>query len=149
MAYQLGLDAKLYYSANSIGDNSVTWNEISDAEEVTLNIEPNEATIKNRASGWEKSLRGQKVASIEFTVTQNLGNTAYEALRDKHVSGADIALAVASGVINTNGTEFFMMDAVLLGWSQSEPLEEAKTVAITAKPSALSAEDPSHAETGA
>lgn len=146
--YQIGLDAKLYYSANSVGDNTVTWVEIVDVEDVTLNIEHDEATVKNRASMWEKVLLGQNMASVEFTITQNVGNAVYDALRDAKIARDDIAIAVASGLMNTNGTEFFMMDAKLTTWAQSEPLVEAKTVAITARPSATGAE-PEHGEVGA
>jgi len=50
------------------------------------------------------------------------------------VNGSEIALAVMDGDIATVGSEGFCANFVITGFNRGEPLEEAITVSVTAKP---------------
>ncbi len=65
MGNRLGLDAVLY--RNTATYATPTWSEISNARDVTLNLESGEADASRRGGGgWEEVLKALKSGSIEF-----------------------------------------------------------------------------------
>jgi len=57
-----------------------------------------------------------------------------QAILDAFLAGSIIGLAVAKGDITQNGTRVFMADCAVLKFEEKEPLENAITISVTAKP---------------
>ena len=57
-----------------------------------------------------------------------------EAIRDAYLNGSEIALAAMDRDIATVGSEGFVANFYITALNRGEPLEEAVTVAVTAKP---------------
>jgi hypothetical protein len=71
-----------------------------------------------------------------------------QAVLDAFLTGSILGLAVAKGDITQNGTRVFMADCAVLKFDEKEPLENAITISVTAKPT-YSANQPQFATIGA
>ena len=141
MAKKLGLNCKFYHSDTLLdGDvntpSTVTWQEISNVKDLTLNLETGEADITTRANnGWRATLATLKDGSIEFEMLWETGDAGFNALKTAWATGAEIALAAMDGDIETAGSEGLAGNFTVTNFSRSEPLEEGVTVSVTVKPS--------------
>ena len=55
MSFKLGMEAKLYFDSTPLAGtpDTGTWTELTNAKDVTLNLETGEADITTRANnGW-------------------------------------------------------------------------------------------------
>ena len=138
MAEKLGMQCKLYYDATPLADgpSGASWTELTKAREVTVNLEASEADITSRGnSGWRATRAALRDASLEFELVWDPADTAVEAIRDAYLNGSEIALAAMDGDIATVGSEGFVANFYITAFNRGEPLEEAVTVSVTAKPS--------------
>jgi len=140
-SYKLGLECKFYYSDTLLdGDTNtpatVSWNEIDNVRDLTLNLETGEADITTRANdGWRATAATLKDGSIELEMLWKPGDAAFDALKDAWVSSEEIALAAMDGEVATSGSEGLAGNFTVTNFSRSEPLEEGVTVSVTVKPS--------------
>jgi len=140
MAKKLGLNCKFYHSDTLLdGDvntpSTVTWQEISNVKDLTLNLETGEADITTRANnGWRATLATLKDGSIEFEMLWETGDAGFTALKTALATGSEIALAAMDGDIETAGSEGLAGNFTVTNFSRSEPLEEGVTVSVTVKP---------------
>jgi hypothetical protein len=125
--YRLGLEGKLYY-----GDaGSLASNELKNAKDVTLNLESSEADVTTRGNnGWRATVAALKDASVEFDLVWDTGNAGFTAIKNAYLNGAAIALAILDD-LDGEGLD---ADFSITSFSRGEPLEEAMTVSVTAKP---------------
>ena len=141
MPHKLGMNCKFYYSDTLLdgGANTpdtVSWNEISNVRDLTLNLETGEADITTRASsGWRATAATLKDGSIEFEMLWDTGDSAFDAIRNAWSGGSEIALAAMDGDVATSGSEGLVGNFTVTNFSRSEPLEEGVTVSVTVKPS--------------
>ena len=134
MAVKLGIDGKLYFCAAGIG-GTPTWTEVTAARDVTATINKGEADVTTRGGGgWKAVIGTVKEASIEFDLVWDSADAGVLAFLSAFLSGAVIGLAAADGVITTPGTLVFKADCAITKFDKKEPLENAQTVSITAKP---------------
>jgi hypothetical protein len=134
MGVKLGLDCKLYYCTAGIG-GTPTWTEITAAREVNVPLSKGEADVSTRGGGGWKATKGTlKDASIDFDLLYDPADVAAAALLAAFLSGATIGLAAAHGPIATVGTEYFKADCEILKFEEKEPLDNAITVSVSAKP---------------
>jgi len=134
MSVKLGLDGKLYYCAAGIG-GTPTWTEVTAARDVTCTFSKGEADVTTRGGGGWKAVIGTiKDASIEFELVYDDADAAVQAILDAFLAGSILGLAVAKGDITQNGTRAFMADCAVLKFDEKEPLENAITISVTAKP---------------
>ena len=128
MAVVLGLDAVLLRGpAGSTGST-----EVKNVKDLTLNLESGEADVTTRAtSGWKASIATLKEASLEFGILYDTEDADFTAFRDAYFSNTALALFVTDG--NGSGLD---ADWSITGFSVEQPLEEAVTVSVTAKPTA-------------
>jgi hypothetical protein len=133
MAIRLGMDAKVY---RNDGTWAVpTWVEITNVRDVTLNLESGEADVTTRAnSGWRATAATLKEASVEFEMVWDTADAGFTAIKDAFFNGTNIDLAVMDGDITQMGTQGLRAEFSITSFSRSEPLEEAITVSVTAKP---------------
>ena len=139
MAIVLGLDAILM--RGSAGSTAST--EVKNVKDLTLNLESGEADVTTRATkGWRASVATLKEASLEFIATlkeaslefnilYDTEDEDYNAFADAYFNNTQMALFVTDG----NGTGLDA-DFSITGFSIEQPLEEALSVSITAKPTA-------------
>ena len=141
--FVLGMNCKLYYSATLLdGDTNtpatVTWVEIDNAKDVTLNLETGEADITTRGnSGWRATAATLKDGSIEFEALWKPGDAAFDALQTAWAGSNEIAIAAMDGAIATTGNQGLASNFTVTNFSRNEPLEEAVTVNVTLKPSSF------------
>jgi hypothetical protein len=128
MAVVLGLDAILM--RGSAGQTAAT--EVKNVKDLTLSMESGEADVTTRAtSGWKASIATLKEASLEFGILYDTEDADFTAFRDAYFGNTPLALFVTDG--NGSGLD---ADWSITGFSVEQPLEEALTVSVTAKPTA-------------
>lgn len=128
MATVLGLNAKLLR-----GEAGTTAaEEVKNVKDVTLNLESGEADVTTRANaGWRASVATLKEASLEFSILYDTEDSDYNAFADAYFNNTPLALFVTDG----SGTGLDA-DFSITSFSIEQPLEEAVSVSITAKPTA-------------
>ena len=125
--FKLGLEGKLYYGVAG----STAANELSNARDVTLNLESSEADVTTRANGgWRATVAALKDASIEWEMIWDTENAGFVAVKNAYFAGGPIALAILDGADG----EGLDADFAITSFSRSEPLEEGMSVSVTAKP---------------
>jgi len=134
------MQCKFYYSSTLLseasGPGEVTWNEVKNVRDLTLNLETGEADVTTRANnGWRATAATLKDGSIEFEMLWDTGDAAFGALKDAWADGDEIALAAMDGDVATAGSEGLAGNFTVTNFSRSEPLEEGVTVSVTVKPS--------------
>ena len=128
MAVVLGLDAILM--RGTAGQTAAT--EVKNVKDLTLSMESGEADVTTRAtSGWKASIAALKEASLEFGILYDTEDADFTAFRDAYFGNTPLALFVTDG--NGSGLD---ADWSITGFSVEQPLEEALTVSVTAKPTA-------------
>jgi len=133
MAIRLGMEAKVYRNTGTYG--APVWVEITNVRDVTLNLESGEADVTTRAnSGWRATAATLKEASVEFEMVWDTADAGFTAIKDAFFDGTNIDLAVMDGDIGQTGTQGLRAEFGITSFSRSEPLEEAITVSVTAKP---------------
>lgn len=128
MAIVLGLDAVLM--RGTAGSQGST--EVKNVKDLTLNLESGEADVTTRATnGWRASVATLKEASLEFSILYDTEDADYNAFAAAYFDNTPLSLFVSDG----NGTGLDA-DFSITGFSIEQPLEEALSVSITAKPTA-------------
>lgn len=128
MAIVLGLDAKLLR-----GDAGATGaTEVKNVKDLTLNLESGDADVTTRATGgWRASAATLKEASLEFGILYDTEDADFQAFQEAYFGNTPIALFVTDG--NSGGLD---ADWSITAFTVEQPLEEAVSVSITAKPTA-------------
>ena len=112
----------------SAGQTAAT--EVKNVKDLTLSMESGEADVTTRAtSGWKASVATLKEASLEFGILYDTEDADFTAFRDAYFGNTPLALFVTDG--NGSGLD---ADWSITGFSVEQPLEEALTVSVTAKP---------------
>ena len=133
MAVRLGLDAKIYRNVGT--SSSPVWDEIAGVKDVTLNLETGEADVSTRnTGGWRATVATLVDASVEFEMVWDPTNDDFVAIRNAFFSRGTIELAILDGDIAVSGSQGLRAACVVTNFSRNEPLEEAITVSVTAKP---------------
>lgn len=133
MGAKLGLDAKLYRNAGSY--ESPDWKEIANVRDVTLNLEAGEADVTTRGNaGWRANIATLKDASLEFEMVWDTDDENFTAIRQAFLSSGAVEFAVMDGDIDTSGSQGLRATMSVTSFSRNEPLEEAITVSVSAKP---------------
>lgn len=128
MAVILGLDAKLLRgTAGSTGST-----EVKNVKDLTLNLESGEADVTTRATkGWRATVATLKEASLEFGILYDTEDADFQAFSEAYFNNTPLALFVTDGAGNGLDADFS-----ITGFSVEQPLEEALSVSVTAKPTA-------------
>lgn len=132
MPIKLGMQAKLYYKVGGVA-GAGAWTELTNVKDVTLNLEAGEADVTTRANnGWRATVATLREGSVEWEMVWNTADTGFTAIKDAYFDGVAIGLAVMDGDIATG--QGLQADFSITNFSRSEPLDEAITVSVTAKP---------------
>jgi len=130
MAIVLGLDAKLL--RGTAGTQAAT--EVTNVKDLTLNLESGEADVTTRATqGWKVSAATLKEASLEFTILYDTADADFTAFRTAYFSNTPLALFITDGGTVSHGLD---ADFSITAFTVEQPLEEAVSVSVTAKPTA-------------
>tara|TARA_Y100000310_G_scaffold310662_1_gene356143 strand:+ start:1198 stop:1650 length:453 start_codon:yes stop_codon:yes gene_type:complete len=105
MGLKVGNDLKLYYNTGT--DATPTWVEIDIVGDVTVNLEAGDAEVDLRLTNWLLNLPSKLSGSIDLALANNIGNTAYDALRGYYFNRTIAQYASANAAIATSGTEYF------------------------------------------
>ena len=130
MAIKLGLDAKLF---RGVAGTQGTI-EVTNVKDVSLSLESGEADVTTRkAKGWKLSVATLKEASLEITILYDTEDEDFIAFKEAYFSNTPISLFVTDGDTTAHGLD---ADFSVTGFTVDQPLEEAVTVKVTAKPTA-------------
>ena len=133
MALKLGMDAKLYFNAGSY--DGADWTELTNVKDVTLSLEAGEADVTRRATGgWRATVATLKEGSIEFEMIWDTEDEGFTAIQSAFFDNEPIEFAVMDGSILEPGSQGLRATMSITNFSRNEPLEEALTVNVTAKP---------------
>lgn len=141
---QIGLDAKFY--TDEAGAGVGTWDLIDFVGDVTVNQTRNTVARKDRMSDFELMHVGQRVVSIDVTLTFEAADTNYEQIRDAYTGGTDIGVAAMHTTIATSGSEGLQFDAKVSNFTRNEALEGVIAFDVTFVPSAESTFTPVYTE---
>ena len=132
MAIKLGLDAKLF---RGVAGTQGTI-EVTNVKDVSLSLESGEADVTTRkARGWKLSVATLKEASLEITILYDTEDEDFLAFKEAYFSNTPLSLFVTDGDTTAHGLD---ADFSVTGFTVDQPLEEAVTVKVTAKPTASS-----------
>ena len=130
MAIKLGLDAKLF--RGTAGTQGTI--EVTNVKDVSLSLESGEADVTTRkARGWKLSVATLKEASLEITILYDTEDEDFLAFKEAYFSNTPISLFVTDGDTTAHGLD---ADFSVTAFTVDQPLEEAVTVKVTAKPTA-------------
>lgn len=124
----VGLACKLYYNAGTY--MSPTWTLIPAVKDLKLNLSKSTADAASRQYTWKMVLACLKEASLEYEILANPSDNTYTTLQSAYLNDTDEDMAIANGLIATNGTEYFRADWLLTGFSLSEPLQGVRTASV-------------------
>ena len=130
MAIKLGLDAKLF---RGVAGTQGTI-EVTNVKDVSLSLESGEADVTTRkAKGWKLSVATLKEASLEITILYDTEDEDFLAFKEAYFSNTPLSLFVTDCDTTAHGLD---ADFSVTGFTVDQPLEEAVTVKVTAKPTA-------------
>ena len=130
MAIKLGLDAKLFRGTAGTQGNI----EVTNVKDVSLSLESGEADVTTRkAKGWKLSVATLKEASLEITILYDTEDEDFLAFKTAYFTNTPLSLFVTDGDTTAHGLD---ADFSVTGFTVDQPLEEAVTVKVTAKPTA-------------
>jgi len=133
MSVKLGMEARLYRNTGTY--ETPTWVEITNAKDVTLNLEKGEADVTTRANqGWRATVGTLKDGSVEFEMVWDTEDAGFTAIQEAYFDGTPVEVAVMDGDIATSGSQGLRATMAVTNFSRNEPLEEAITVSVTLKP---------------
>jgi len=133
MSIRLGMEAKLYYDPAGVGGSS--WAELVNVKDLTLNLETGEADVTTRGNqGWRATVATLKDGSIEFEMVWDTADAGFTAIKDAYFNNTPVGFAIMDGDIVVAGSQGLHADFSITNFSRNEPLEEALTVSVTAKP---------------
>ena len=136
----LGLNCVLY--RGEAGQTAST--EMKNVKDVEMNLTTGEADITTRAAnGWRSYAATLKEASLTFQMNYESDDADLKAIQTAFMNNSAIAFLV--GDDKGNGLD---ADFVITEFNIPQPLEEAVTVSVTAKPT-LSTRAPSWKTAGA
>ena len=130
MAIIIGLDAKLF--RGTAGTQGTI--EVTNVKDVSLRLESGEADVTTRKSkGWKLSIATLKEASLEITILYDTEDEDFIAFKDAYFNNTAISLFVTDGDTTAHGLD---ADFSVSGFTVDQPLDEAVTVKVVAKPTA-------------
>lgn len=144
MAYILGQDAKCF--RGPAGAKATT--EVKNVKSITVDMQSGETDVSTRATkGWKAFAATLKEATIDIELLYDPEDEDFNAFKNAYFQNSPIALFIADGYEKTAGTggttastggEGMDADFSITGFTVEQPLEEAITVKIKARPTASS-----------
>jgi len=132
MGVKTGMEAKLFYKAGGVAAQG-NWAELTNVKDNTLNLEKGEADVTTRGNnGWKATVGTLKSGSVEFEMVWDTEDDGFQTISEAYFEDKAIGLAIMDGPMES-GTGL-MADFAIINFSRKEPLEEAITVSVTAKP---------------
>ncbi len=130
MAFKLGMQAVINFKAGGQAGGGA-WAAMGNTRDVTLSMEAGEADVTTRSNnGWRAIVATLKDASVEFEMVWDPEDAAFAAIQSAFMDNEIIGLQVLDG----EDGEGLQADWMITNFTRSEPLEEAVTVSVTAKP---------------
>lgn len=129
---KLGGECKLYRNSGTYG--SPTWNEITNAVDVSLDASKGAGEFKTRADAWVAFAAGKISAGLNVKYVYDPGDDDWSVLRDAFLNNTVIGFAMMDGAIATTGNQGLRIDCQIHEFPIDQPLEEGVTVQIKLMP---------------
>lgn len=129
MSFQLGMNGKLYCKPGGIAAGG-SFNEITNAKDVTVTLEKGTADVSTRANnGWRASVGTLKELTFEWQMVWDTSDSRFTELQSAFLNNTVIAIKALDSPTGQGP----QADCMITSFSRAEPLEEAMTVNVTAK----------------
>jgi len=128
----LGKDAKLYHG--TAGADLASMSELTCVRDVTVTLETGEAESVSRASKWRKVAPTFNNCTLEFEMAYEPDDSGWQAIKDAWLNQTEIELAALDGD-KADSAQGIKGTFHIMQFSVNQPLEEALTVSVTARPS--------------
>lgn len=129
------LGAALLASADAAGVDLLTWAEMGNLKDVTLNLSNDEADITTRANnGWKATMSTLKDGSVEFEMLWDTEDPNFTKIRNAWFTSGQLSAMFLSGGMNVEGSEGLVSNFSVTQFTRNEPLGEAVSVSVTLKP---------------
>ena len=131
-AVKLGKDAKLFRNTGSYG--TPTWDEIDNVNDLTLNIELDEADSSIRGfGGYATAEPTLMVNSLEWGMNHDPADTDWEAVRAAVFGRSALELLALNGA-NSAGSQGFRASFKFFKFGHGQPLRGIQQNSVMAKP---------------
>ena len=140
MSKKTGLDMFSYYgdallaSGDIAGFDLVTWNQIANTRDETINNETGQAEINRRGLDYEAALPTLKNGEITMQILYDTTDATYQAFKAAWSARTPIAAAFLDGNESASGTQGTAGNYSVTNFTENRPLTEAVTIDITLKP---------------
>lgn len=129
----LGKDAVLYLNAGSYGAPFLV--PVENVRDLRMDLDVGEVDVSPRDfGGWAASARTIRRVAIDFNMLWVPTLTAFQAIRDAYLNGADIEVFAMSKPILTSGAQGLRATVGVFVFRKDEPLEGPQSVDVTLKP---------------
>lgn len=119
--------------------------EMTNITDVTINLTANQINATTRATaGWEANIAGLKTGSVDFSIMYDKEDADYQALNAAFIAGTALAFFFSDGAGNG-----LIGDFVVTNFSESQPLNDAVSIAVTLSVSDAGSRSPSFKTAGA
>ena len=131
--FQLGYERKLY--RNAATDAAPNWVEVTNAKDVSQDLQTGEADVTTRANaGWKALAPTLSEAEFTFEMIYDPTSDDFTAIRTAFFGKSSIQFAFANGDIDTVGTEYLKVTCGVFKFAINEQNAEAVTVEVSLKP---------------
>ena len=133
MALKFGLNAKAYYNNGTY--DVPAWVEMSNCQDVTLNLEKTSSNVTTRgAGGWELNAAVLKKATVDFKMMWDTEDASFTKVSDAYFNNNSIEFAFMDGDISVAGAKGLRATMDVFTFNRNEPLTEAMTVDVNVMP---------------
>lgn len=140
----VGLEMNLYFDEAGMGGG--TWVECGDVGDVNVPHAANKAKRKVRKNKYERTVMGQFVTQVTFSLVYKKADPIFVMLRDAHLAKSIIGVAAMTGPIAEVGSEGMQFDCHVTDFPMNQPLEEDSLIDIVVEPAAEADADPAWVE---
>jgi len=135
MAFKLGMNGKLYYSASPAGAAATFTTELKKVKDVDINMPKDDTDVTTRDNeGWHQTLSTLRNCEITFDMPIDTADAGYAAVRAAWLAnGGTIGIAALTGPKDEAGTEGIVGDFTVSDFSIGQPLTEAQTAHVVLK----------------
>lgn len=103
---------------------TVTWLAIPNIQDVTLTSARAKGDVSVRGSEFKQYVMGQRDVAVTFSLVLVKADSGYQALRDAHIAGTPIQLAVLDEAATVSGAYGLNADWHVDEFSPGQPLDD-------------------------
>jgi hypothetical protein len=129
---RLGLNAKMYHNTGTFA--TPVWNEITDAQDVTVNYDKGEAEVKRRGGQYRLHLLHLKEFTIDFEMLHDTDTDDYDIFSTAYFQNTLLDMLVLDAAQAAPGSAGVRAECGVKTFTENQPLEEVLTNSVQLRP---------------